>query len=172
MLRKIFVFCTVIIGYLLQCTVFHRISLGGIVPNILIIITSSFGFMRGKKEGLMIGFFAGFLIDVFYGDILGFYALIYMVIGYLNGFFKQLFYPEDIKLPLILISGSELLYCFSAYVFLFLLRSKFNFSFYFVHVILPEIVYTVLVTLVFYKLILWINEKLEIREKRSASKFV
>ena len=172
MLRKMFVFCTVIIGYLLQCTVFHRISLGGIVPNILIIITSSFGFMRGKKEGLMIGFFAGFLIDVFYGDILGFYALIYMVIGYLNGFFKQLFYPEDIKLPLILISGSELLYCFSAYVFLFLLRSKFNFSFYFVHVILPEIVYTVLVTLVFYKLILWINEKLEIREKRSASKFV
>ena len=172
MLRKIFVFCTVIIGYLLQCTVFHRISLGGIVPNILIIITSSFGFMRGKKEGLMIGFFAGFLIDVFYGDILGFYALIYMVIGYLNGFFKQLFYPEDIKLPLILISGSELLYCFSAYVFLFLLRSKFNFSFYFVHIILPEIVYTILVTLVFYKIILWINEKLEIREKRSASKFV
>lgn len=172
MLRKIVVFFIVIIGYLLQCTLFQKISLGGIVPNILVIITSSFGFMRGKKEGLIIGFFAGFIIDVFYGDILGFYALIYMVIGYLNGFFRQLFYPEDIKLPMILISGSELLYCLSAYVFLFLLRSKFNFSFYFVHVILPEIVYTILVTLVFYKIILWVNEKLEIREKRSASKFV
>ena len=172
MLRKVVVFFTVVIGYLLQCTLFQKISMGDIVPNILVIITSSFGFMRGKKEGLMIGFFAGFMIDVFYGDILGFYALIYMVIGYLNGFFRQLFYPEDIKLPMILISGSELLYCFSAYVFLFLLRSKFNFSFYFVHIILPEIVYTILVTLVFYKIILWINEKLEIREKRSASKFV
>ncbi len=172
MLRKVVVFFTVIIGYLLQCTLFQKISMGDIVPNILVIITSSFGFMRGKKEGLMIGFFAGFIIDVFYGDILGFYALIYMVIGYLNGFFRQLFYPEDIKLPMILISGSELLYCFSAYVFLFLLRSKFNFTFYFVHIILPEIVYTILVTLVFYKIILWINEKLEIREKRSASKFV
>lgn len=172
MLRKVVVFFIVVIGYLLQCTLFQKISMGDIVPNILVIITSSFGFMRGKKEGLMIGFFAGFMIDVFYGDILGFYALIYMVIGYLNGFFRQLFYPEDIKLPMILISGSELLYCFSAYVFLFLLRSKFNFSFYFVHIILPEIVYTILVTLVFYKIILWINEKLEIREKRSASKFV
>ena len=172
MLRKIVVFFIVIIGYLLQCTLFQKISLGGIVPNILVIITSSFGFMRGKKEGLIIGFFAGFIIDVFYGDILGFYALIYMVIGYLNGFFRQLFYLEDIKLPLILISLIELLYCFSAYVFLFLLRSKFNFSFYFIHVILPEIVYTILVTLVFYKIILWVNEKLEIREKRSASKFV
>ena len=172
MLRKVVVFFTVIIGYLLQCTLFQKISMGDIVPNILVIITSSFGFMRGKKEGLMIGFFAGFIIDVFYGDILGFYALIYMVIGYLHGFFRQLFYPEDIKLPMILISGSELLYCFSAYVFLFLLRSKFNFTFYFVHIILPEIVYTILVTLVFYKIILWINEKLEIREKRSASKFV
>ena len=172
MLRKVVVFFIVVIGYLLQCTLFQKISMGDIVPNILVIITSSFGFMRGKKEGLMIGFFAGFMIDVFYGDILGFYALIYMVIGYLNGYFRQLFYPEDIKLPMILISGSELLYCFSAYVFLFLLRSKFNFSFYFVHIILPEIVYTILVTLVFYKIILWINEKLEIREKRSASKFV
>ena len=172
MLRKVIVFFIILIGYLLQCTVFQRFSLGGIVPNILMIMTSAFGVRRGKKEGMLIGFGAGILIDIFYGDILGFYALIYMVIGYLNGFFRALFYPEDIKLPLILISGSELLYCFSAYVFLFLLRSKFNFPFYFVHVILPEIVYTILVTLVFYKAILWVNEKLEIREKRSASKFV
>ncbi|NLG04988.1 MAG: rod shape-determining protein MreD [Clostridia bacterium] len=171
MLRKMIVFLIVLCGYLLQCSVFQKISLGGIVPNILIIITSSFGFMRGKREGLFIGFFAGVLIDIFYGDILGFYALIYMVIGYLNGFFRLLFYPEDIKLPMILISGSELLYCFFSYIFLFLLRSKFNFKFYFVNVILPEIVYTVLVTLIFYKIILWINEKLEAREKRSASKF-
>jgi len=172
MLRKIVVFFIIITGYLLQCTVFQKISLGGTVPNILIIITSSFGFMRGKKAGLLIGFISGMLIDVFYGDILGFYALIYMGIGYINGFFKRLFYPEDIILPLILISGSELFYCFSAYVFLFLLRSRFHFSFYFVKIILPEIVYTVLVTLIFYKAILWVNEKLEIRERRSASKFV
>ena len=140
--------------------------MGGIVPNIMIIITSSFGFMRGKNEGMVIGFFCGLIMDVFYGDILGFYALLYLVIGYLNGFFRSIFYPEDIKLPMILIAASELAYCFLSFVFLFMLRGKFHLGYYFVHIFLPEIAYTILVTLIIYKLILWVNERLELWEKR------
>ena len=168
MLRKIVVFLLVILGFLLQGTVFSGISMGGIVPNILIILTSSFGFMRGKNEGMAIGFMCGLILDIFFGDILGFYALLYMFIGYLNGFFKSIFYPEDIKLPMILIAASELAYCFLCFVFLFMLRGKFNLGYYFVHIFLPEIAYTILVTLIVYKLILWVNEWLEGIEKRRA----
>ena len=64
----------------------------------MIVVVSAFGFMRGKKEGLWIGFFTGLLLDVFTGSILGFYALLYMYVGYFNGFFRKMFYPEDIKL--------------------------------------------------------------------------
>lgn len=168
MFRKIVVFLIVILGFLLQGTVFSAISLGGIVPNILIIITSSFGFMRGKNEGMTIGFMCGLILDIFFGDILGFYALLYLVIGYLNGFFKSIFYPEDIKLPMILIAASELAYCFLCFIFLFMLRGKFNLGYYFVHIFLPEIAYTIFVTLIVYKLILWVNEWLEGIEKRRA----
>lgn len=166
MLRKVVVFLIIIVGYLLQTTLFKAISLAGIVPNILIIITSSFGFMRGKEEGMYIGFLSGLMIDVFFGNILGFYALVYMIIGYLNGFFRRIFYPEDIKLPMILIGASELLYCFICYICLFLLRGRLHLGFYFLHVMLPDIVYTVLVTLIIYKGILYINEWLEERELR------
>ena len=166
MLRRIIFFLMIIIGYLLQSTLFKAISLGGIVPNILIIITSSIGFMRGKDEGMLVGFISGLIIDVFFGEILGFYALVFMIIGYLNGFFRRIFYPEDIKLPMILIASSDLLYCFLCYVFLFLLRGKLHIGYYFLHVILPDIVYTVLVTLFIYKGILYIVEWLEEREKR------
>lgn len=158
----------IIVGYLLQTTLFKAISLAGIVPNILIILTSAFGFMRGKNEGMLIGFTAGLLIDIFFGNMLGFYALIYMFIGYLNGFFRRIFYPEDIKLPMILIGASELLYCFICYVFLFLLRGKLHLGYYFLHIILPDIVYTVLVTLIIYKGILFVNEWLESYETRRA----
>ena len=168
MFRKIVVVLIVILGFLLQGTVFSGISMGGIVPNILIILTSSFGFMRGKNEGMAIGFMCGLILDIFFGDILGFYALLYMFIGYLNGFFKSIFYPEDIKLPMILIAASELAYCFLCFVFLFMLRGKFNLGYYFVHIFLPEIAYTILVTLIVYKLILWVNEWLEGIEKRRA----
>jgi len=168
MLRKFIVFIMLILGYLLQSTLFQTLSLGGISPNILIILTSCFGFMRGKKDGMIIGFVSGLMLDVLFGNLLGFYALLYMIIGYLNGFFASIFYPEDIKLPMILIITSELLYCFLIYFFLFLLQGKFHFGYYFIHIILPEIVYTILVTIVLYKGILWINEWLTLREKRNA----
>ncbi|MCR4807871.1 MAG: rod shape-determining protein MreD [Lachnospiraceae bacterium] len=164
MLRKIVITIMIIIGYLLQTTLFKAITLAGIVPNILLILTSAFGFMRGKNEGMYIGFVSGLLIDIFFGKIIGFYALVYMFIGYVNGFFRRIFYPEDIKLPMILIGLSDLLYCFLCYILLFLLRGKMHLSYYFVHIMLPEIVYTVLVTLIIYKAILYIDVWLEDHE--------
>ena len=168
MLRKLIVLIMIITGYLLQSTLFKAISIAGIVPNILLIITSSFGFMRGKKEGMLIGFASGLLVDIFFNPMLGFYALVYMFIGYFNGFFRSIFYPEDIKLPMILIGTSELMYSLICYVFLFMLRGKMNFRYYFIHIILPDMVYTILVTLLIYKGILMINEWLEDRERRGA----
>lgn len=167
--RKIVVTLLIIACFCLQCTLFQALSLAFIAPNLLIVVTSSFGFMRGKKEGLIIGFFSGLLIDIFYGDVLGFYALIYMYIGYVNGFFNKIFYDEDIKLPMILITMSDLIYGFIIYLFLFLLRKRLDFGYYFTHVIVPEVIYTVVVTIILYRIIRWINRKLEVREKRSAS---
>ncbi len=151
----------IITGYLLQSTLFSAFTIAGIVPNILMIITSAFGLMRGKREGMFVGFVAGLLVDVFFMNILGFFALVYMTIGYLNGFFRSIFYPEDIKLPMIMIGSSELLYCFICYIFLYLLRGRMHLGYYFIHIMIPDIVYTVLITFILYKGILFINERLE-----------
>ena len=102
-LRKVIVTLFVVLCFILQCSVFNSLALGGIIPNLMIILTSSFGFMRGEKEGLLIGFFSGLLCDIFFGSFLGFYAMIMMYIGFINGKFCRIFYPEDIKLPLALI---------------------------------------------------------------------
>ena len=82
MLRKIIVFALIIICFILQCSVFDGLALAGIIPNLMLILTYSFGFMRGDREGLLIGFFCGMLSDIFFGSFLGFYALILMYIGY------------------------------------------------------------------------------------------
>lgn len=97
MRRKITVFLIIAVCYLLQSTVFQALSFASISPNLMIVVVSAFGFMRGKKEGLWIGFFTGLLLDIFTGSILGFYALLYMYVGYFNGFFRKMFYPEDIN---------------------------------------------------------------------------
>ena len=164
MLRKICVAFLIILCFVLQSTVFRSLAFAGIVPNLLIILTASFGFMRGENEGLLIGFFSGLLCDIFFGDVLGFYALILMFIGFLNGKFNRIFYPEDIKLPLGLIIISDISYSMTCYILLFLMQGKFNFPFYFANVIIPEAVYTILVTCILYPLILKLNERLEALE--------
>lgn len=167
MLRKIVTVLLILICFLLESTVFNHFAMAGIVPKLTIILTSSFGFMRGEEEGMTIGFFCGLLCDVFYGGVLGFYALILTYIGYVNGKFSRIFYPEDIKLPIALIVVSDLSYGLLCYILLFLMRGKFDFLYYFKGVILPEALYTIVITVFLYPLILMINQSLEKREKRS-----
>jgi rod shape-determining protein MreD len=172
MRRKITVFLIIYVCYLLQTTLFQSLAFASITPNLLIIVVAAFGFMRGRKEGLFIGFFCGLLLDIFSGSVLGFYALVYMYIGYFNGLFRKAFYPEDIKLPMALIAGSDLVCNLAVYFFMFLFRNRFSFAYYFMHIIIPELVYTMVVTIFLYFIILKINQRLEAIEKRSASKFV
>lgn len=172
MKRKIAVLLIIIICFLLQSTLFRALSFASISPNLLVVVVSSFGFMRGRKEGMWIGLCCGLLMDVFYGSVIGFYALVYMYIGYINGLFRKRFYPDDVKLPLILISLSDIACNLIIYFFLFLMRGRFGFGYYLLHIILPEWIYTILVTVFLYFVILKVNQKLEAIEKRSAGKFV
>lgn len=168
MLRKIVTFLIIYLSFILQCSVFNHISLGGIVPNLLLIVTATFGFMRGQTVGMTVGFTAGLITDIFFGSPFGFVTLIYTVIGYLNGFFKNIFYPEDIKLPMVLITGSELVYCILYYALKFLLRGRLHIGYYFVHVMLPEMIYTIVATIPLYAIIVWINERFELYERRNS----
>ena len=164
MKRKIITCIFIIAAFLLQSTIFGRLTFSGIRPNLLIAVTASIGFMRGRKEGMGVGFVCGLLVDIFWGGLIGFYALIYTVIGYMNGSFQRMFYEDDIKLPLAMIGISDLIYS--------MLKGEFEFIWFLEHVMLPELVYTILVTLVLYQIILHINRKLEKEEQRSASRFV
>lgn len=171
MLRKIIVFIIISICFVLQTTTLQSISFAGITPNLLIIVVAAFGLMRGKTEGMYIGFFSGLLVDIFCGFYLGIYALLYMYVGYITGLFQKRFYPEDLKLPLLIITASDFATNMIIYLILFLTRSRFEFGYYFSNIILPELVYTMIVTIFLYLLLLKINQKLEAYEKRSAIKF-
>lgn len=172
MKRKVITFIIILVCFILESTLFHKLSFASIKPNLLIIVTASFGFMRGKKEGMFVGFVCGLFTDLFFGGVLGFYTLFYTVIGYTNGFFRRLFYDDDIKLPIALIAASECAYGLVIYICYHMLQGDFDFTYYLSHIIIPELVYTILVTLALYQIILHINKKLEAEEQRSASKFV
>ena len=170
MRRKIVLTLLVIVCFLLQTTLFRALEFANIAPNLMVVVVSSFGFMRGKKEGMWLGFFSGLLIDIFFGKYLGIYALIFMYIGYINGLFQKRFFPDDIKLPMFMIGASDLLYNLLVFFLMFMLRGKFNFWFYARTIILPELIYTMIVSIVLYFVFLKLNQWMERKEKRRAKK--
>ena len=90
MRRKMVTALLILVCILLQSTVCQMISIASIKPNLLIILIVSFGLMRGRRSGMMIGFFCGLLTDLFFESVLGFNAIIYMWVGYFSGYFYRL----------------------------------------------------------------------------------
>ena len=161
MLKKVIMTLLVFIFYLLQCTLFKTFSLGSVSPNLLLILTFCAGFMGGRKMGMYVGILSGLILDLFYGDVLGFNTLLLLYIGYVNGMFNKMFYDEVITLPLALLVGSQLSYSIIYYVFNFLLRNRLDIGYYFIHIMLPELAYTVIISVLIYRLLLRLNRKLD-----------
>lgn len=157
MKSKLILFLTIVISFLLQCTVLHLISIGSITPNLILILIVSMGLLRGRKSGMWTGFFCGFLVDMFFGSVYGFYALIYMYIGFLSGYAHRICYDDDIKIPVMLAGIGDLLYGLAVYALQFLLRGRLGLGTYLYRIILPEIFYTVILTLIFYRVYHYID---------------
>nr|WP_317348317.1 rod shape-determining protein MreD [uncultured Blautia sp.] len=160
MKSKIVLFLTIITCFLLQSTVLHKISIGSITPNLLLILCVSMGLMRGRKSGMWTGFFSGLLIDLFFGSVIGFYALVYMYAGFLSGYAYRIYYDDDLKVPMLLTAAMDLFYNLAVYGLQFLLRGRLGLFTYLYRIIIPEIVYTVFLTVIVYKLFYLINHRL------------
>ncbi|MFA9463628.1 MAG: rod shape-determining protein MreD [Velocimicrobium sp.] len=158
----------ILICFVLQTTIARSLALADVVPNLLLIVTVAYGYMGGEKEGIWVGLLCGLLMDLFFGSVIGLYALILMLIGFLNGLLNKLYYTDDLIIPLIIISISDLLYNFFYYIVEFLLRGRLDFFFYLRRIILPEVVYTVLVSVLLYRGLHTLNRYLCLTDKGEA----
>lgn len=153
MIKKITTFLVIIIAYLLQTTIFQHLQLANVVPNLLLIVVVSYAYLRGRTSGLLIGFLCGMILDMHGGTVVGLYAFILMSIGFVVGFCQKFYFTDSLLLPAILIVSSDFVYSIYYYVTEFLMRGRLHLGFYFLHVILPEMIYTGLIGIVLYRLI-------------------
>ena len=140
-------------------------------PNLMLIVVCIFGLMCGCNAGIVIGVICGLLVDLFFSDTIGFTAMIYMYCGFFSGLFKRMFYSEQVIMPMALVFVNDFIYNTVYYIFRELLRNKLDYSFFFEKIILPEMVVTTFLTLIFYKLFFILNEKVISKDKGSALSF-
>ena len=156
----------IVMAFTIQNCVFPLLPFLWAVSNLLLILTFSFGFIHGKEAGMFYGVFSGLLLDLFYSGPFGFYTLFYIYVGYVNGICTKYYYEDYITLPLILSILNELAYNMYIYVFRFLIRGRLDLFYYFRELMIPEIIFTAVTTLLIYRLLLFINRWLKEIESR------
>lgn len=172
MKHRILSLVVIFIFALLQLCVFPVITLIPITPNLLVGAASAFAIMKGPREGILVGLICGITVDVFSGNIPGTYMLIYCVTGFIVGHFNKLFFPEEVVLPLGGMALGDIIYGVFIYLAFFLVRGNLNFGEYFLMIIIPEAVYTLVCMLLFYPIILGIEQRFTEREKGNARKYI
>lgn len=153
------VFIIIISCFILQTSILPMILSSDITPNLMIIVTASYGFMFGDRKGMCIGLVCGLLSDIYFGPLIGFEAGVYAVIGYFSGKFQKILYVEDLAFPLSLIAVCDFGYGFLTFVFLFAMRNRLFMRAFLMQRMLPEMVYTLLAALPLYPLLRFLYNK-------------
>lgn len=160
MIQIVVTLIEILICFLLQSSVFPNLALANVVPNVMMILIVANAYSKGIFSGMFTGLICGLMVDCMYGDVIGLNGILYMVVGYLNGYSRKIYDKEDVTIPLVLIAVSEFVYCFFYYVFEFLMRGRLNIGYYMFRIGLPSVIYTVVVGIICYKLFNIIHLKL------------
>lgn len=147
----------IFVAFLLQTSIFPLIPFLSCSPNFLLIITFSYGLLYGENIGILTGVFCGFLCDMYFNGEFGLYILIYSLVGFFNGMLKVSFVDDTISFPMIQSVVNGFAYNFYIYFTRFFIRRKYNIPYYTLFVMLPNVLFTLIATVIIYKLLFRLN---------------
>ena len=112
--------------FALQFSFLPLISVYGIVPDLLLLATVSYAFLRGSAWGALIGFSLGLVQDLSVGSFFGLHAFTLTLIGLFFGRFSDRVFQEQFFLPITAsVAATAAQYVVSA-VIVYLLGYHFN----------------------------------------------
>lgn len=147
------VIITFFILYFLQINFFNWFNIAGIKPNLFIVLVLCIGLFIGKNYAMPIGFIIGIYLDVLTGRQIGISALMYIVIGFLGGYFDKTFSKDSKITILLMVAGCTVLFETIVYVYT-IARNQIPLQLFgFIKILLIEVLFNVLLTIILYPLI-------------------
>ena len=141
-----------LITILIQSTVLGFIRVGGVQPDLVLLVVIFNAFLRGSKEGAFLGFLGGLCQDILSGDYIGFNALAKMGAGYLVGFAESKLFKDNVYVLLgvtfLATLASQIIY----YLLLVILGVVVSPFWALVRIMLPVSLYNTILAPIFYKL--------------------
>ncbi|EKU71493.1 rod shape-determining protein MreD [Selenomonas sp. F0473] len=115
-----------IVLFILQFSFLPLIAVYGVIPDLLLLVTVSYAFLRGSKLGGLVGFALGLLQDLSVGSFFGLHAFTLTLIGLFFGRFSDRVFKEQFFLPITAsVAATFAQYVISA-VIVYLLGYRFN----------------------------------------------
>jgi rod shape-determining protein MreD len=95
-----------------------------------------------------------------------------MYLGVINGMFHNSYNYDNFIIPSALTAGSDLLMGLYIFIFSFAFRNRLNFLFYFENIIIPEMICTVVFSLILFRIQAILIEKVSLWDKKRGQGFV
>ncbi len=93
----------IVAAVVLQVGIAPHIVIGGVVPNILLLVVVTLALVQGPRAGTIAGFSTGLLFDLMGTAPIGPAALVFCVVGFLAGSLQANTFAEGWLLPLLIL---------------------------------------------------------------------
>jgi rod shape-determining protein MreD len=142
-----------ITAIVLQIAIAPQIAVFGVVPNLVFLVVVTLALVEGPVAGCAAGFAGGLLFDLLGSSVVGPYALVFCVVGYLAGLLEANLFAESWLLPVTVVFvaglGSEISYG----VIMAVLDAGQPFGGAFLRIMLPGAVYNTVLVVLLYPLL-------------------
>lgn len=161
------IFVTFFIIYFLQTNFFSWFTLAGVQPNLFVILVLFVGLFVGRVQGVVIGTIIGLLLDLFVGRNVGPTGIMLGLVGFLGGYLDKNF-SKDSKITIIFMAlGTTAIYEIGKYMLnVFMLKIEVE-IFGYVKILLVELIYQFLLTIILYPIMRKIGYYIEGSFKKS-----
>ena len=102
--------------YFLQLNFFSWFNIGGIMPNLIVVLVLFIGLFVGKKVGVILGIVFGMIIDLNIGKSLGITSILLGAIGLLGEYLDKNFSKDSRVTIIIMSAASTIIYEVATYV--------------------------------------------------------
>lgn len=151
---NIFIIILMVIGnFIFQSTILPSLRIFGVVPNTALIFVILFSLNKGRYYGGFVGMAIGLIQDIMFSTTIGVNAFIYFFIGYIIGTAENILARDSIITPVICSILGTIFYNFVYFFFMFFLSRNVPFFELLKDVMLIEIIYNTIATIIIYKII-------------------
>jgi rod shape-determining protein MreD len=138
------------VATILQAAVAPHMAVFGVVPNLILLVVVTLALFEGPVAGAVVGFVGGLLLDLLGATVIGPWALVLCVVGYVAGSLSAAMFAEGWLLPVTVVFVASLLSEISYGLILAVLGLGGPFWTSLVRIMIPAAVYnTALAVLVF-----------------------